>query len=230
MKVLLIDDEKWSLAALSRQLTAMDIAVIGTYVNPEQGLAAALRADVDLVFLDIEMPKLNGIELAETLLQQRPDLDVVFVTAYNEYAVAAFELNAVDYILKPVSTERLTETVRRVRNRRRQSPYDEAITETGPLVVRMFGELSLATSDWKPVNVLWRTAKGLELFAFLVHQEGGPVDRDTMLAALWPEASLEYALPLLFTTVYQVHRALARTTSSLQLHSTGRSYRLSAST
>ena len=71
---------------------------------------------MDIVFLDIQIPEINGIELAEQLLEMKPKLSIVFVTAYDNFAIKAFELNALDYILKmPVRKERLLNTVERIK-------------------------------------------------------------------------------------------------------------------
>src|SRR5699024_8272794 len=111
MQVILIDDEKLAIDYLEYQLKSVsDFKIIGRYTKPFEGKQAIEQSDVDLVFLDIEIPDLNGIELANKILEKKPNLPIVFVTAYDDYAIEAFELNAIDYILKPVSTSRLSMT------------------------------------------------------------------------------------------------------------------------
>lgn len=115
MKVILIDDEELALDYFEHQLKSLsDFEIIGKYTNPLEGKKAIEEQDVDLVFLDIQTPELNGLELAEQLLQKKPILPIIFVTAYDEYALKAFELNALDYLLKPVSKNRLLKTIQRI--------------------------------------------------------------------------------------------------------------------
>src|SRR5690606_38514667 len=119
MRVILVDDERLALDYLERQLMKLDeVMILGKYTNPFMGKEQILQQDVDVIFLDISLPEINGIELAEQILEKKPDIHIVFVTAYNEHAVKAFELNALDYIVKPIIAERLAITMKRVRSRR----------------------------------------------------------------------------------------------------------------
>ena len=123
MKAILIDDEPLALNFLEHQLNKTgSCQVVGKYIDPLKGWEAVEQQGVDIVFLDIELPEMDGIELAERLLEHRPGIQVVFVTSYDEYAVRAFELNAIDYLVKPVREERLLNTLQRLeRNVRTQS-------------------------------------------------------------------------------------------------------------
>lgn len=105
MKVLLVDDEPLALKRLARMLEESGRAQLaGMASDPEQALQAIQAAPPDALFLDIEMPGLNGFELLAQLAT--PPL-VVFTTAYHQYALQAFEANSVDYLLKPISPEAL---------------------------------------------------------------------------------------------------------------------------
>lgn len=232
MQAILIDDEQLALADLARQLKDVGIEVAGQFVKPQEGLQAVLQNKPDIVFLDIEMPGINGVELAEKLLEERPQQEIVFVTAYNEYAVKAFELNALDYLLKPVQRDRLLKTVERV-CRRIEGGGPRQIKQSVPLgsvQVKTFGELRFITADDRTVTPSWRTTKALELFAYLLHNRGGPVDRDALLEALWPDVPLDRAYTLLYTTVYQVRKTLARYTDEIQVKSINQTYRLAPQT
>jgi two-component system, LytTR family, response regulator len=91
------------------------VEIAGQATDPEQGLRAAADAAPDVLFLDIHMPGLTGFEVAERL---PPGARVVFTTAYDQHAVRAFEVNAVDYLLKPIARERLDRTLDRIAARR----------------------------------------------------------------------------------------------------------------
>jgi two-component system, LytTR family, response regulator len=122
IKVLIVDDEAPARSRLARMLsTFSDLQVIGEASNGLEALQVSQNLKPDLVFLDIEMPELNGLEVAETWGGEGPA--VVFVTAYSEHALKAFELSALDYLVKPVSTERLAETVEKIRKRGSPSPF-----------------------------------------------------------------------------------------------------------
>lgn len=117
IRVLIVDDEAPARARLTRMVAAFqDLQVVGEAANGLEALQAAQDLKPDLVFLDIEMPELNGLETAQVWGGGGPK--VVFVTAYSEHALRAFELSAVDYLVKPVAPERLAETVERLRKRR----------------------------------------------------------------------------------------------------------------
>ena len=124
MKAILIDDEHLALTYLEYQLNMIgEVEIIGKYTNPLEGRQAVEQLDVDIVFLDIQIPKINGLELAEILLEHKPYLHIVFITTYDEYAIKAFKLNALDYVLKPVELERLKLTIERTK------PYKSRLDE-----------------------------------------------------------------------------------------------------
>src|SRR5262245_19988028 len=116
LRALVADDEEPALAELVYLLDQDPrIGPIRTASNGPDALRILQDADVDVVFCDIKMPGLDGIDLARVLSKFRqPQPQIVFVTAYDEHAVAAFELEATDYVMKPVRKERLAEAVRRV--------------------------------------------------------------------------------------------------------------------
>ncbi|HSD62947.1 MAG TPA: response regulator, partial [Ignavibacteriaceae bacterium] len=112
MKALLVDDERLARTELRRLLSPFkDINIVGEAVNAEDALAKITQLNPDLIFLDIQMPGKNGFEMLEEL-DSVPT--VVFTTAYDEYALKAFEYNAMDYLLKPIEPKRLEDTVKRL--------------------------------------------------------------------------------------------------------------------
>ncbi|MEO1435617.1 MAG: response regulator [Bacteroidota bacterium] len=114
LKAIMIDDETSALKTLSWELErhCPQVEVIGAYHQPLIGLEAIRKNQPDIVFLDIEMPKLTGIDLLQQL--DRIDFSLVFVTAYEHYALKAFRLNAIDYLLKPFESIHLIEAVKRI--------------------------------------------------------------------------------------------------------------------
>ncbi|WP_246081743.1 LytR/AlgR family response regulator transcription factor [Nocardioides litoris] len=115
LRVLVVDDERPALDELEWLLSHDErVATVRTCDSATEGLRVLREDAVDCVFLDIQMPGLTGLELAEVLGRFREPPPIVFVTAHEAHAVEAFDLRAVDYVLKPVRAERLAEAVRRV--------------------------------------------------------------------------------------------------------------------
>lgn len=124
LRALIVDDEPPARGVLMRLLAEIpDIHVAGTAANGMEALAALAHDHIDVLFLDIEMPVLAGMELA-TRLHPTPTPAIIFVTAWPQYAVAAFDVDAADYLLKPVDPKRLLQAVERARSR--TSPFDSA--------------------------------------------------------------------------------------------------------
>jgi DNA-binding LytR/AlgR family response regulator len=115
LRVLVVDDEQPALDELGYLLSADErVGEVVTATTSTEGLRILRETDVDAVFLDIQMPGLSGLELAEVLGRFKEPPPVVFVTAHEQHAVEAFELHAVDYVLKPVRADRLAEAIRRI--------------------------------------------------------------------------------------------------------------------
>ena len=116
LRTLVVDDEKLSRERLRGFLRGLDnVAVVGEASNGPEAVQLIEEQRPDLVFLDIQMPGMDGFGVLRAL-SHRPE--VVFATAYDSYAIHAFEVHAADYLLKPISRDRLAEAVRRVRTRR----------------------------------------------------------------------------------------------------------------
>ena len=111
LKSVLIDDESHCLDTLSWQLETYcpSVEVVGTFSNPVEGLKYLMYHEVDLVFLDIEMPMLNGFELLNAL--PKKDFALIFTTAYDEFAIKAIKHRALDYLLKPIDRSELQASV-----------------------------------------------------------------------------------------------------------------------
>ena len=112
LKTIIIEDELHSLERLKTLLANFNqIEIIGEAMDGESAINIINNMKPDLIFIDIELPEFNGFQVLEKL-NHRPS--VIFVTSYNQYAIKAFEENAIDYILKPTSKERLEKSIKRV--------------------------------------------------------------------------------------------------------------------
>jgi len=119
LKVIVVDDEQLARDELCYQLEHVgDLEVVAQAGNGVEAVAAIDRLEPDLVFLDVQMPGLSGFEVARRLLERDEEAPaLIFVTAFDQHAIEAFEVNAVDYLLKPVEAGRLEQAVQRARRR-----------------------------------------------------------------------------------------------------------------
>ena len=117
IRALIVDDEVLARRGIRNQLKhAPDVEVVGEAANGRDAVEAIKQKKPDVVFLDVQMPLLDGFGVIETLDTQHLPPAIVFVTAFDEHAIRAFEINALDYLLKPVDPERFQKTLGRVRS------------------------------------------------------------------------------------------------------------------
>lgn len=117
IRTILVDDEKLATQGLQLRLEAHgDVEVVDTALNGREAIRKIKTHKPDLVFLDIQMPGFDGFSVIQGLMEVEPPL-VIFVTAYSDHAIRAFEAQAVDYLMKPVEPERLADALERVRQR-----------------------------------------------------------------------------------------------------------------
>ncbi len=127
INAILIDDEERARNTLSSLLLnyCPEISILATCSNVPDGVLAINKHKPDVIFLDIEMPDYNGFELLGFF--REIDFDIIFVTAYSEYAVKAFEISAVDYILKPIDIDQLKNSVEKLKQKKLHSQMQEQI-------------------------------------------------------------------------------------------------------
>jgi two-component system LytT family response regulator len=180
MKAVLVDDEYYALHGLRLILEEVGgVEVVGMYENGPSALEGIKVGNPDVVFLDIEMPEINGLELCFKILEILKNPNVVFVTAYEHYAVQAFELDALDYLVKPVQKTRLVKTLERLKTVMNQSIASKKIT------FHCFRHFSVL-AEGKEWNLGWRTKKAEELLAYLICEKGRFVAKERIAEALWP--------------------------------------------
>ncbi|KQL45663.1 hypothetical protein AN963_11425 [Brevibacillus choshinensis] len=216
MKVVLIDDERLALNYLEKMLQGNEeLEIVKMFSDPIQAIEEIQQIKPEMVFLDVEMPVMTGIEAAEQILTLLPDVHIVFVTAYEGYAIKAFELNALDYVLKPARRERLQKTLMRIRKEKA-----EMVKESSPVPYRKiccFRSLHLESSEHGTETFRWRTTKAQELFAYLIHRRGQPVRKDVLLDLLWTDVEWKKGYAHLYTTVYQIRKTLNKLGVELKL-------------
>ncbi|GKV66521.1 MULTISPECIES: response regulator [unclassified Sporosarcina] len=208
IRAILVDDEPLALQLLSRKLQVFeDVEVVHTFSNPLFLLEKVQDLSFNIAFLDIEMPGINGIDLAEQILTYHPSVHIVFVSAYRDYAVQAFELNSIDYILKPITDDRLKKTISRIQQQLSSSPSQQ-LSPIEPLRIKCFSEF-VVFSDHQPIK--WKTAKVKELFAFLITHHRTFINRDVLIDTLWPDTDYDKAKIQLHTTLSHLRKTLQKT-------------------
>jgi two-component system LytT family response regulator len=173
MRVVIVDDERLARQELKSMLAAFpDIEIVGESGEADLSIALIPQVKPDVIFLDIQMPEKNGFDLLEELTLVP---EVVFVTAHDEYALRAFEVNALDYLLKPVQPNRLLETIRKLTDRLHETRTDvekpAVLNEQDQVFVKDGGkcwfvklsEIRLFESEGNYVRLYFNTSKPLIL-------------------------------------------------------------------
>jgi DNA-binding NarL/FixJ family response regulator len=118
LRAMIVDDEQLAVERIEMILKDVGrIEICRTALNPWDAYEYAKSNRIDVAFLDISMPEVNGMKLSNLLLELHPSIDVVFVTGYDHYAVQAFDLGALDYVTKPVTAQRMLKTLDRIRKK-----------------------------------------------------------------------------------------------------------------
>ena len=199
MTVLLIDDEELQLIRLEKEVKKALPAdsEIACYVNPVRAMEEAAKKQIDIAFLDIEMPVLNGIQCAKKLKGMNPKVNIIFVTAYNDYALNAYDLHASGYITKPVNENRIREELNNLR-----FPVEQKITKA--LQMKCFGNFEVFCRG-KPLD--FKYSKSKEVLAYLVDREGAAININELNAVMWEEDHKSYLRNLIAdiqTTLHSV--------------------------
>lgn len=206
MNILIVDDDKLFLQFMKELLSGFpDVKVVGIFENTRQAHGYLKSYAVDLIFLDIHLAEENGIDFARRLSKERPYVDIVFTTAFKEYALEAFDVYALDYMIKPISLQRLERTLERAATRRpahlrhhKEADYQLFIYGLGGFDVRGEEQKSLS----------FNSSKSEEMLAYLLYNRGKPVDKWILIEDLYKDMPRQNAETYLNTTTYKLRRAL----------------------
>jgi DNA-binding NarL/FixJ family response regulator len=120
LQAIIVDDEKLSVKRLRSILSESgELEICRTFLNPLEAYEFAKAHPIHVAFLDISMPEINGMKLSSLLLELHPSMDIVFVTGHDDYAVQAFDISALDYLMKPVTGQRVSKTMDKIRKKHR---------------------------------------------------------------------------------------------------------------
>ena len=200
MNVLIVEDEEVLLEEIKECVSRYPYELqITACSDPLVALEMSEAKAFDIALLDIEMPQMRGIELAERLCQKRPGIKVAFVTAYNYYATEAFELYAIDYVLKPVREERLHRCLQRLI----EAADKEVVRDPPAIVIKAFGNLQV----WIGGSlVIWKRKKAYEVFAYLLAQSNKPVRKEKLVDDVFPDYDFERGIIHLQTVISHIRK------------------------
>lgn len=222
IRVVLVDDEENALDMLKLLLEQIEnVLVVGKYTNPLLALQEIEEKQPDAVFLDIHMPGMSGMDGAKEIFASHPNTHIVFTTAYSEYAVEAFAIGSLDYVMKPITLERLRNSIQRIEKFTKVPD----LGQSQPTIVCM-GDFSVFSMESKGGRLAWRTQKEKELCAFLCHHAGQVVDQAVIIEALWPDSDAEKSRSYLYTCVSLLRGNLRRSGVSISVHKVGYGYSL----
>ena len=176
MKTIIVDDEPLMLKSFKRLSSGIEsLNIVGEFTFPEEALDYAQSNEVNLAILDIAMPGMTGIELAEKLKANRPDILIVFITAYDKYLRQSNEIGADYYILKPYKRETIEQMAERMEllsRRQRKAVF-----------IRTFGRF-LVTKDGKPVAL---SGRAKEILALIVTRRGKEITNEEIYRTIWED-------------------------------------------
>lgn len=188
MRIIIVDDESLSLRYMQRLcLEIPHIEVAGCFQNADEAIDFMQENTVDIALLDIEMPGYTGMELAAQMKKVCPGIGVIFITGYEEYALEAFRIDAVDYIMKPCDKEQLEKAFSKATRLRP--------VKSERLVIKTFGYFTVFI-DGEAYPFTNRKAK--ELLALLIDRRGGEVTMEQATATLWEERPYDHMVKQLY--------------------------------
>ena len=177
MRVIIVDDERLALRQFSMEADMIPgVTVAGAFFNPLEALQYVRDNMVEAAFLDIEMPGMNGLVLAEKMREIRPDLVIIFITGYEQYTLDALRVKADYYMTKPYDSSDIAEVLSRAKLL--------AVRQKKRVYIRTFGRFDLFI-DGKAVY--FANTKAKELFALCVDRRGGTVTMEEAADKLWED-------------------------------------------
>lgn len=200
MRVIIVDDERLALRQFEMETQDMPgVEVAGAFTNPVEALAYVQERPVEAAFLDIAMPGMNGLALAEKLREIRPDLVVIFLTGYEQYTLDALKVKADYYLTKPYNKQDITEALERARLL--------AARQKKRVYARTFGRFDVFIDG---EAVYFPNAKAKELLALCVDHRGGAVTIEEAVDKLWENRAYDDRVKNLYRkAVMQIRQVLA---------------------
>ena len=178
MKVICVDDEKIILSDMMMMCEHIDIiSSAEAFSKASDALEYVTSHPVDAALLDINMPGMNGLELAKAIKEASPKTNIIFTTGYSEYALNAFELHARGYLMKPVTEEMIQKELEELQT----TPWENTPSADKEIFIQTFGGFSVYE---KGKSIAFSRRRSAEILAYLVDKQGAPVSRKELAAVI----------------------------------------------
>lgn len=229
INAIVIDDEILACKLICKFLKDTgNINILGYFTNPKEALKNIALFNPDVIFVDIQMPEISGLELAEQVYSEEYNCEIVFVTAYDKYALEAFKVNAFDYLMKPVSNIELNNTIERLIKRREISNVQNVKKNNTQIKVNLFGNYTVVTQD-NFTQIKWFTAKCGELFAFMLLQNRNvEIPKWSIIESLWHDKDERRGDTNLRSTICRLNKTFREYDVKIKIVSMRNSYLLKA--
>ncbi len=183
MKILAVDDEKLALEMLTEaiQEACPEAEVLG-FSNPLDCLQEAKKGIFDAVFTDIHMPQMTGMEFSEKLQKIRPGVNIIFITAYDNYAVEALNLHASGYLMKPITAKKVEKELKDLR-------YHVEAQENYKCRIQCYGNFEVFDRQGIPIH--FRRSRSKEALAYIVHKRGAACTTKEIAAVLFEDMAYD---------------------------------------
>lgn len=224
LRAFVVDDEPIAADFIKRRLELTGkVKVESTFTNPADVIKEVERVNPDVVFLDIEMPEISGLELAEKITAMVNQPEVVFTTAYSNYALEAFKVNALDYLMKPIDSRELERVIQKIINKR------PMVATNNTLHINALG-CFMATVNEQKEPIKWSTAKCEELLAYMIFKkESTMVSKWKLIDVLWPDKDEKKCEINLRSTISRLNKSLREYGVNGRIVSYNNSYRIEIS-
>jgi two-component system LytT family response regulator len=229
MKVIIIDDDN-AMHLIMRKLLAKisGLEIVGSFHDTNSASVFLVeQPHVHLAFVDISMPNESGMLFAKRMADTHPNLHIAFVTSHKDYAMDAFDILALDYIVKPVSLERLEKTVKRAMAIHHFSEVARVDNEVQQVCIYCLGGLEVRSH--KGGSVKWISKKSAELFGYLLLHRGRMVSRVRLTADIFGGMPQKNAEIYLNTTIYQLRKSIEPYSSKMTVKSNKEGYSMDIS-
>ncbi|WP_314590878.1 response regulator [Paenibacillus terrigena] len=205
-KTIIVEDEK-PILELMKHVVGQNphYTIIGAFSSPLEALEQIATLQPDVAFLDVEMPRMNGLELAQMINEVSEHTQIIFTTAYKDYALEAFQVQATDYILKPVTKSAIERVTNRL-HKQRTVVVPPAPSVNQAATIKCFGGLEVRNPRGELVR--FPTRKTEELFAYFLCHPNYEISKWHLVELLWPDLEEERVLHNLHNTLYRLKKLL----------------------
>ena len=206
MKVILLDDEKSMLIIMKKMLSKIkDIELVGSFQSPGEAYSYIKENKVDMAFVDINMREENGLDFVRRVTSQYKKIAIIFLTAYKEYALEAYGMHAFDYIVKPITFEKLENSIQKAKDTLIfLQPSNQ--NNKNKIFFTCLGSLEVKSAMGGSIQ--FTSSKSSELMAYLVMHKGRLVSKWKIMEDVFSGMAQSNAETYLNTTVYKLRKAL----------------------